>query len=84
MFNEVENSKQVIVIGESYGDAVMHWDTRSLVDTLALLKSAEEYISNQIEKCRSDEHLRETRYHGGSSGSGRYDDYQIMKSRIPV
>ena len=43
--------KQVIIITETDGDANICWDCRSLDDVIALLKSAESFITEkQIEK----------------------------------
>lgn len=43
--------KQIVIITESHGDANIEWDCRSLDDVIALLKSAETFITEkQIEK----------------------------------
>lgn len=48
---EQPEDKQTIVITESRGDANIIWDCRSLSDVIALLKSAESFITEkQIEK----------------------------------
>lgn len=50
---EQQKDKQVVVITESHGNANIEWDCRSLDDVMALLKSAESFISDkQVEKLR--------------------------------
>lgn len=65
---EQQKDKQVVVITESHGNANIEWDCRSLDDVMALLKSAESFISDkQVEKlrglgCGSDYDTVEGRY----------------------
>ena len=48
---EQPKDKQIVIITESHGDANIEWDCRSLDDVMALLKSAESFITDkQIEK----------------------------------
>lgn len=59
--------KQAIIITETNGDANIHWDCRSLDDVMALLKSAESFITEkQIEN---------------TSGPGSSPDYATTEGR---
>lgn len=50
---EQPKDKQIVIITESHGDANIEWDCRSLDDVMALLKSAESFVSDkQVEKLR--------------------------------
>lgn len=50
---EQQTDEQVVVITESHGNANIEWDCRSLDDVMALLKSAESFVSDkQVEKLR--------------------------------
>lgn len=65
---EQPKDKQIIIITESHGDANIEWDCRSLDDVIALLKSAESFITEkQVEELR---------------GHGSEPDYNTTEGRF--
>lgn len=57
MVDAINGAKQAIVITESYGDAEINWDTRSMADTEVLLESALSYIRKK--KAEEDAKVQE-------------------------